>query len=64
MITILVSMVNRNITRNEKTNKVNRVSNRYFTFHNSKWVFVNQKLTSMKDVTEDKEIPPIRINRW
>jgi hypothetical protein len=29
----------------------------YFTFHHNKWVFVNQKLTSLKDLTEDKEIP-------
>ncbi len=29
----------------------------YFTFHNGKWVLVNQKLTSLKDLTEDKEIP-------
>jgi hypothetical protein len=49
--------VNRNITRNEKTTAEQKVPIGYFTFHNSKWVFVNQKLTSMKDVTEDKEIP-------
>ena len=29
----------------------------YFTYFKDKWVFVNQKLTSLKDVTEDKEIP-------
>ena len=29
----------------------------YFSFHNNKWVFVNEKLISLKDVTEDKEIP-------
>jgi hypothetical protein len=34
-----------------------KVSDGYFAFHNNKWVFVNQKLTSLKDVTEDKEIP-------
>ena len=28
----------------------------YFTFHNNKWVLVNQKLSGLKDVTEDKEI--------
>ena len=49
--------VNRNITRNEKTTAEQKVPVGYFTFHNNKWVFVNQKLTSMKDVTEDKEIP-------
>ncbi|MNR62107.1 hypothetical protein D3C85_1840350 [compost metagenome] len=29
----------------------------YFTFYNDKWVFVNQKLTSLKDLTEDQEVP-------
>jgi hypothetical protein len=29
----------------------------YFTYYNDKWVLVNQKLTSLKDLTEDKEIP-------
>jgi hypothetical protein len=28
-----------------------------FHFHNGKWILINRKLTSMKDVTEDKEIP-------
>ena len=49
--------INRNITRNEKTTAEQKIPVGYFTFHNNKWVFVNQKLTSMKDVTEDKEIP-------
>jgi hypothetical protein len=30
----------------------------YFTFHEGRWVLVNQSLTLMKDVTEQKEIPP------
>lgn len=47
---------NRNIIRNEKLTDKDKVSDGYFAFHNNKWVFVNQKLTSMKDVTEDKEI--------
>ncbi len=29
----------------------------YFTFYNERWVLVNQKLASLKDLTEDKEIP-------
>jgi serine/threonine protein kinase len=48
---------NRNIIRNEKLTDKEKVSDGYFAFHNNKWVFVNQKLTSLKDVTEDKEIP-------
>jgi len=48
---------NRNIIRNEKLTDKAKVSEGYFAFHNGKWVFVNQKLTSLKDVTEDKEIP-------
>jgi len=48
---------NKNIVRNEKLTDKEKVSDGYFAFHNSKWVFVNQKLTSLKDVTEDKQIP-------
>ena len=29
----------------------------YFVFHQGKWVFVNQKLETMKDITEDKDVP-------
>jgi hypothetical protein len=29
----------------------------YFTCHAGKWVFVNQKLASLKDLTDDKEVP-------
>jgi serine/threonine protein kinase len=49
--------VNRNIIRNEKLTADQKVPVGYFTYHNGKWVLVNQKLTSLKDVTEDKEIP-------
>ena len=49
--------VNRNVSRNEKTTAEQKIPVGYFTFHNNKWVFVNQKLSSLKDVTEDKEIP-------
>jgi len=48
---------NRKIIRNEKLSEKEKVSDGYFAFHNNKWVFVNQKLTSLKDVTEDKVIP-------
>lgn len=49
--------VNRNIIRNEKLQNVDKVPVGYFTFHNDKWVLVNQKLDGLKDLTEDKEIP-------
>ena len=49
--------VNRNVHRNEKITDAQKVPVGYFTFYNNKWVLVNQKLTSLKDVTEDKEIP-------
>jgi hypothetical protein len=49
--------VNRNIVRNEKLTAEQKVPVGYFTYHNDKWVLVNQKLTSLKDLTEDKDIP-------
>ena len=48
---------NRNVVRNEKLTAEQKVPVGYFTFHNGKWVLVNQKLSSLKDLTEDKEIP-------
>lgn len=49
--------VNRNIVRNEKLTAEQKVPLGYFTFHNGKWVLVNQKLHSLRDLTEDKEVP-------
>ncbi len=49
--------VDRNIIRNERITAEQKVPVGYFTFYNNKWVLVNQKLSSLKDVTEDKEIP-------
>ena len=49
--------VNRNVVRNLNLTAEQKVPVGYFTFHNNKWVLVNQKLTGLKDVTEDKEIP-------
>ena len=48
---------NKNLIRNERLTAAQKVSDGYFAFHNNKWVFVNQSLTSLKDVTEDKQIP-------
>ncbi|MEZ2444843.1 helix-hairpin-helix domain-containing protein [Chitinophaga sp. RCC_12] len=49
--------VNRNIIRNERITAAQKVPVGYFVFHQGKWVLVNQQLTSLKDLTEDKEIP-------
>jgi serine/threonine protein kinase len=48
--------VNRNIPRNERLTPAQKEPVGYFTFHNNAWVLVNQKLTGMKDLTEDKMI--------
>jgi serine/threonine protein kinase len=48
--------VNRNVPRNEKLTTEQKVPVGYFAFHNNKWVLVNQKLTSLKDITEDRMI--------
>jgi len=49
--------VNRNLARNEKLTAEQKVPVGYFVLHNNNWVLVNQKLTSLVDKTEDKEIP-------
>ncbi|SEW52111.1 helix-hairpin-helix domain-containing protein [Chitinophaga arvensicola] len=49
--------VNRNVIRNEKLTAAQKVPVGYFVFHQNKWVLVNQQLTTLKDLTEDKEIP-------
>jgi serine/threonine protein kinase len=49
--------VNRNVVRNEKLTPAQKIPVGYFTLHNNKWVLVNQKLTSLKDLAEDKEVP-------
>ena len=49
--------VNRNVARNEKLTAEQKVPVGYFTFHNNKWVLINQKMVGLKDVSEDKEIP-------
>lgn len=49
--------VNKNITRSERLTTEQKIPVGYFTYHNNKWVFVNQKLTSLVDKTDDKDIP-------
>lgn len=47
----------RNVIRNERLTDAEKVSVGYFSFYNGKWVFVNQKLSSLSDKTEGKDIP-------
>ena len=49
--------VNRHIHRNEKLTPEQKIPVGYFTFYNQKWMLVNQTLTSLKDLTDDKQIP-------
>jgi serine/threonine protein kinase len=49
--------VNRNVVRNERIAEADKIPVGYFTFYNDAWVLVNQKLNSLKDVTENKDIP-------
>jgi hypothetical protein len=45
------------VIRNEKLTDAQKVRVGYFSYHNNKWVFVNEKLPSLKDVSDDKEVP-------
>jgi serine/threonine protein kinase len=49
--------VNHNVIRNEKLTSEQKVPVGYFTFHNGQWVLVNQKLDSLRDLTEDVAVP-------
>lgn len=48
--------INKNVIRNEKLTYEQKKPVGYFTFYNDKWVFVNQKLDSLIDKTENKQI--------
>lgn len=50
--------INRNVIRNEKLLPAMKVPAGYFSFYNNRWMLVNQKLDSLKDLTDDKVIPP------
>lgn len=50
--------VSRKMIRNENLTMQDKMPVGYFTFHQGKWVLVNQSLSGMKDITEQKEIPP------
>lgn len=49
--------INKNIVRNEKLTLENKMRLGYFSFHNNRWILVNEKLDSLKDVSDDKDIP-------
>lgn len=49
--------VNRNIVPNERLAAEHKKPVGYFVLHHGRWVFVNQTLTAMKDLTEDKDVP-------
>lgn len=48
---------NRNVFPNERLTPEQAKPVADFHFHNGKWILVNRKLPSMKDVTEDKDVP-------
>ncbi|RYD93552.1 MAG: kinase, partial [Sphingobacteriales bacterium] len=49
--------VNRSVVRNEKLTAADKQPVGYFSLHNGEWVLVNQKLTSLRDLTEDADVP-------
>lgn len=49
--------VTRKLIRNESLTAEDKVPVGYFTFHKEKWYLVNQKLTGMKDLTDNRDIP-------
>lgn len=48
---------NKNIIRNETLKDSDKIRMGYFSFHNNKWLFINEGLNTLKDKTEDKNIP-------
>jgi serine/threonine protein kinase len=48
---------NKKIIRNETLKESDKKRVGYFSFYNNKWVFVNEGLSTLKDKTEDKNIP-------
>ena len=49
--------VDRTVFPNERIKKADTKPVGYFVFHQNKWMFINQTLTSLKHITEDKIIP-------
>ncbi len=52
---------NRNVIRNEKLTAADKVRLGYFVFHGGKWLFINEKLRDMKDVTDKDDIKDVGI---
>lgn len=50
--------VRRNVTPNERLSPEQKKPVGYFAQHGGKWVLVNQTMTSLRDITEGKDIPP------
>ena len=49
--------VHRNIFPNEKLNEQDKKAVGYFAFHKNRWIFVNQTLPYLKDVTNNRDVP-------
>lgn len=49
--------VNKNIVRNELLTAEHKKPVGYFSFHQNRWVLVNQRMNSLKDLTNDFDIP-------
>jgi hypothetical protein len=49
--------INRNVVRNEKISADQKRPVGYFTFHQQKWVLVNQRIDGLRDLTNNQEIP-------
>ena len=49
--------VNRNIFPNERTSTDQRIPVGDFHYHQGKWIFINRRLNTMRDITENKVVP-------
>ena len=49
--------VSKKVIRNESLTALDKKPVGYFTFHQNRWLLVNQPLPNMKDVTENKPVP-------
>ena len=49
--------VDRHIFPNEKITAEEKKPVGYFAFHNNQWIFINQTLTGLKDLSAKKDIP-------
>jgi len=49
--------VSKKVIRNESLTTEDKKPVGYFTYHQNKWVFVNQQLPGMKDLNEQRDIP-------